>query len=96
MVKQKGSIKMIRHYSQRDSKTGYEMIFSDCTYNMAMFELQNIAESNNYWIEDPVTLDNGLVRITIRKDVIRGDYTYEAKVVRRYYWDENRGYLLGE
>ena len=71
----------------RDTKTGYEMILSECSYNMAMDWLQREMDKHGLFIS----------RIEITKDYTR-IYTEDGECVpgRKFYYDEGRGYLLGE
>lgn len=75
--------------SCKDSKTGYEMILSECSYNMAMNYLADRLSEVGYEIRN----------IAITKDGIKVITTNSIKVGvigRTFYYDEGRGYLLGE
>lgn len=71
----------------KDDKTGFQMILSECSYNMAMDWLDKKLKKTNMWIEQTRVRD-GLTEILITdKHLLRG---------RTFYYDEERGYLLGE
>ena len=73
-----------------DNKTGYQMILSECTYNMACG-----------WLDHEL-------RSKYDMEIVRCEYNYtrdmhvlwtsdeEGVPGRRYFYDEQRGYLLGE
>ena len=70
-----------------DKKTGYSMVLSGCSYNMACDFLERELHKKGICILDCEVASNGLVRIrTIRANHLR----------RTFYYDEERGYLLGE
>lgn len=71
----------------KDSKTGYEMILSECSYNQAMYWLEAKLKDEHMWVEQTRTR-NGMVEIwPTDANFLRG---------RKYFYDEERGYLLGE
>ena len=72
--------------SCKDSKTGYEMILSECSYNMAMDWLEK--EMNKYGLS--------ISHIETTKEYTK-IYTEDDKSVpgRTFVYDEERGYLLG-
>lgn len=74
----------------KDSKTGYEMVLSECSYNEAAYWLEEQIVRVGYCVDTLKThTDDGLIHILI-KNVVSG-----AKG-RTYFYDEERGYLLGE
>lgn len=66
----------------RDSKTGYEMILSECSYNMAM-----------NWLEGKIKKLGHIPNIECKKE---GDLIVVETSGRTFFYDEERGYLLGE
>lgn len=76
----------------KDDKTGHQMILSECTYNMACDWLDNKCKkagveicglsSNRY---------TGLIELYTGKPDSKG-----LNLCRKYFYDEERGYLLGE
>lgn len=75
----------------RDSITGFEMILSDCSYNMAMDWLvrKNI---------DILSCKNSTIynNMTVIKTGIWSHILGDFKPSRTFYYDETRGYLLGD
>ena len=87
----------------KDTKTGLAMVYSECSYNMAVEELRHTLE--NYGVEifccETGKYKNIPVTIIQTGKPRRGvDYTGRPNVFyapcRRYFYDEERGYLLGE
>ena len=78
----------------KDSVTGYSMVLSECSYNMACDWLArtlakygvDIYNVKKDYKTDFTILESG------RYSHILGDF----KPCRKYYYDEVRGYLLGE
>ena len=66
----------------KDSKTGYEMILSECSYNMAMD-----------WLENKIKELGHTPNIECKKE---GDLMVITTSGRTFFYDEERGYLLGE
>jgi len=72
----------------KDTKTGLSMVLSECSYNMAML-----------WIQDEVDRRDGYQFKLFGKDweglyvirVLKG-----CTKIRDFFYDEERGYLLGE
>lgn len=75
----------------RDSTTGFVMILSECSYNMAIDWLvrKNI---------DILSCKNSTIynNITVIKTGIWSHILADFKPNRTFYYDETRGYLLGE
>lgn len=75
----------------KDSKAGYEMILSECSYNMAM-----------YWLERELDKYNVVIRYTEKTNypcnltIIGTETKNVGAIMRTFYYDEERGYLLGE
>lgn len=78
----------------KDDKTGLSMVLSECSYNMAMDWL--VKELEKYGVE--------IYRCEYdyRKEmyvIFTGEFSHilaDFKPCRRYFYDEERGYLLGE
>lgn len=68
----------------KDTVTGYSMILSECSYNMAMDWLMRELKSEDVVVAS--NLDGFFDLITIQ---VKG-------VDRKFFYDEARGYLLGE
>lgn len=91
----------MRHFMVecKDSKTGYSMVLSECSYNMACDWLSK--EIGKYGVEiyrteKHITDDTKLSDIwEIWTGKFRTD-TNDYEYCRRYFYDEERGYLLGE
>ena len=75
----------------RDDKTGYEMILSECSYNEACMWLENELSKYGSEIYRTEKHTNGLMYIWTG---IFGRSSCIAK--RMFFYDEERGYLLGE
>ena len=75
--------------SYKDSKTGYEMILSECSYNMAMDWLSKELAKYGYEISRTEVHIDGLIYIW-------SNHVRSGALCRMYYYDEERGYLLGE
>ena len=73
--------------SCKDSKTGYEVILSECSYNMACDWLERELAKVGLWVEQARTRNNLVEILTVDKNLLRG---------RTFFYDESRGYLLGE
>lgn len=71
----------------KDNKTGYSMILSECSYNMAMDWLEKELAKKDYGVSATYTMENGLIAIFTGVGMCSG---------RTFYYDEERGYLLGE
>lgn len=82
---------MRRHYSQRDTKTGYEMILSEVSYNRAMFWLQEELKRHNYTIRSTAQMHKPFELTVVTTNTIR-----TGALGRMFYYDGDRGYLLGE
>ena len=67
----------------KDDKTGYSMVLSECSYNMAM-----------YWLEDMIKKLGHTSNIECHKEE-SGLIRIETSG-RTFFYDEERGYLLGE
>ena len=70
-----------------DQKTGHQIIYSECSYNMACFELENELSKIGIDIVDARPIPNGLMQISTMENGKRG---------RNFYYDEERGYLLAD
>lgn len=78
----------------KDDKTGLSMVLSECSYNMAMDWLVHTLEKYDvdiYRCEYDINRKMQVI-FTGKFSHILGDF----KPCRRYYYDEERGYLLGE
>ena len=83
---------MKRHFSTVDDKTGYELLLSECSYNMAMDWLSK--ELAKYGLEVcgiHYDRDRGLTKLYSGRPDKSG-----LNFGRKFYYDEERGYLLGE
>lgn len=87
---------MRRHFSTIDSKTKHELILSECSYNQAMDWLSRTLAEYGSEINRTETHINGLVYIWtgIYTRDVWGRTTCAAR--RMFFYDEARGYLLGE
>ena len=75
-----------------DNKTGYQMILSECTYNMACDWLEKELAKTGYEIGG-VSCN----RETGFTELYSGKPTKDSlNLKRKYFYDEQRGYLLGE
>lgn len=85
-----------------DSKTGYEMILSECSYNMACDWLSRELNKEDMEILSVEIDSDGLANIFTGRTLsepmqLSGRAYYCAEVSgRTFYYDEERGYLLGE
>ena len=66
----------------KDDVTGYEMILSECSYNVALD-----------WLENKIRELGHIPNIECKKD---GDLIVVETSGRTFFYDEKRGYLLGE
>lgn len=78
----------------KDTKTGLSMVLSECSYNMACDWLAHTLKEYgvdiyNCEYDDKIGMT---VLHTGKFSHILGDF----KPCRRYFYDEERGYLLGE
>lgn len=78
----------------KDTKTGLSMVLSECTYNMACDWLDR--KLKNYGVEICKCVHNNKTNFdeiwTARFDDELNNYV----PCRKYFYDEERGYLLGE
>ena len=72
----------------KDDITGYQMILSECSYNQAMAWLGVILNRHDMTCECLSNNDTGLTDIFIKDK--------NGNPCRTFYYDEERGYLLGE
>lgn len=72
----------------KDNKTGYQMILSECSYNMAMDWLERKCLKNGCTFSTVQTYVYNLVAVAV--------LDRNGVPVRIFYYDEERGYLLGE
>ena len=72
----------------KDDKTGYQMILSECSYNMAMdwLERKCIDSGCTFRIVQDYVHDLSAIVVDDSK----------GNIARIFYYDEDRGYLLGE
>lgn len=75
------------HYSTKDNITGYELLLSECSYNMAMEWLER--DCKKHCIRPYKTDRVGNLIVVYTTD----NYLNDS---RRFYYDEDRGYLMGE
>lgn len=84
----------------KDDKTGLSMVLSECSYNTAMDWLQKTLRKYDVDIYRTEVDFKGLVHIWTGKPKAGTDYTGRPEVFfepcRKYFYDEERGYLLGE
>ena len=73
----------------KDDKTGYSMVLSEASYNMAMDWLSKELAKYGYEITRTELHTNGLMYIW-------SNNVRSGASARMYYYDESRGYLLGE
>lgn len=73
----------------KDDKTGYSMVLSECSYNQACDWLSREVAKCGYEITRTELHISGLMYIWIN-NVVSGAQG------RMFYYDEERGYLLGE
>lgn len=76
----------------KDSKTGYSMVLSDCTYNMACDWLERTLKK--YGVEICGLHYDADTKMTEFYSGRPADG--RLNLCRKYFYDENRGYLLGE
>ena len=81
---------MRHHYSTIDNKTGKELILSGCSYNFACSWLEDELDRAGYHVWTAVVEDPDDMVVIYTRDNKTG------KEGRRYMYDEERGYLLGE
>ncbi len=85
----------------RDDKTGYRMVLSECSYNEACAWLYEEGKKSHYEV-DRVEVDfNGLTHIWMVKTELEFDADINSArpitgATIKFYYDEERGYLLGE
>lgn len=76
----------------KDNKTGYSMVLSDCTYNMACDWLERTLKK--YGVEICGLHYDANTKMT---EFYSGRPDKNGlNLCRKYFYDENRGYLLGE
>lgn len=82
--------------SCKDDKTGYEMILSECSYNEACMWLENELSKYGSEIYRTEKHTNGLMYIWT--GIYRLDKFGKSSCIakRMFFYDEERGYLLGE
>ena len=77
-----------------DAITNYEMILSECSYNMACDWLERTLNKYGIEIYDcKVNSETGFMELAAGKF---SESLGEYKLTRRYFYDEIRGILLGE
>ena len=78
----------------KDDQTGYSMVLSECSYNMACQWLHDTLWNQGVEI-CRVVPDNktGFIELWTAK---WDDYINNYTPCRKYFYDEYRGYLLGE
>ena len=76
----------------KDDKTRYSMVLSECSYNMAMDWLSRELKKYGSEITRTEKHTNGLMYIWTGKYFNPTDYEFG----RMFFYDEERGYLLGE
>ena len=84
-----------------DDKTGYRMVLSECSYNMACDWLMREGEKSHYEIIRTEKDFNGLIHIWMEKTELEFDADINSMrpitgATLKFYYDEERGYLLGE
>ena len=78
----------------KDSKTGYELLADQCSYNQACAWLYKILKAHGREVcRAFVNHDTGLTEIWTAE---WSDRICNYKPTRHYFYDEERGYLLGE
>ena len=82
---------MRRHYSQIDSVTGYDLLLSEVTYNEACCWLNGVLEMSNYEVRGTAEMTKPRRLTVIKTCAIKN-----GAIGREFYYDEERGYLLGE
>lgn len=84
-------IKMRRHYSQIDSKTGNEILLSEVSYNEACCWLAGTLEAYGYEVRNTAVTTKPFPLTVITTNSIK-----VGALGRTFFYDEERGYLLGE
>lgn len=94
---------MRRHFGCIDNKTGYELIVSECSYNHVCMWLARELQPSHIEIVTCTVLKNGLIEIKTQPTKLEfdADEMLNGKIIgksspRTFYYDEERGYLLGE
>lgn len=77
----------------KDNKTRYSMVLSECSYNMAMKWLHDTLWEYGVEICRCFMNDKGLTEIWTAKF---DDHINNYVPCRHFFYDEERGYLLGE
>lgn len=80
---------MRRHYSTKDDKTGRELILSECSYNFACHWLDGFLRKLGYEVKGAIHCDGEDITVIMTQNS-------EGVQGRSYFYDEVRGYLLGE
>ena len=75
----------------KDSKTGYAMVLSECSYNMAMDWLSRELDKCGREVYKAE-----YIPLTPFTRILTRGLTSEEMFTRTFYYDESRGYLLGE
>ena len=76
----------------KDDKTGYSMVLSECTYNMACDWLERTLKMCGVSICGMhYDVDTKITTLYSGKPDAKG-----LNLCRKYFYDEERGYLLGE
>lgn len=78
----------------KDDKTGYSMVLSECTYNMACDWLERTLKK--YGVEICRTEYNIKTNLGEIWTAKWSDRINNYEPCRKYFYDEERGYLLGE
>lgn len=78
----------------KDDKTGYSMVLSECTYNMACQWLHDVLWE--YGVEICRTEFNIKTNLNEIWTAKFDDHINNYVPCRKYFYDEERGYLLGE
>ena len=71
---------MRKHFSTIDSKTGYPLVYSECSYNMACMQLEHEMDKKGILI----------VSAKPEGNMMRLEFSNESV----FLYDEERGYLL--
>lgn len=78
----------------KDNKTGYEMILSECSYNQACAWLyEEVKKAGREVCRSFINNVTGLTEIWTAE---WSDKICNYVPTRHYFYDEERGYLLGE
>ena len=75
-------------YCCKDIETGHEMILSECTYNQAMSWLDEILAKHDMTCDCRKNDTTGFIDVHI--------WDKCGTPCRTFYYDEKRGYLLGQ